>query len=264
MAQALGVPAADFTVVELGAGGGLLARDILQHIPCRYRIVERSAAMRQRQRALLEGRGVEWVEDLPERLVGCVFSNEFFDALPVRRLVGRGGGLREIFVDENFNEVEREPAEPPNLPLAEGQLVDYAPDAAAWIGRIARSLACGYHLAIDYGYLDREFYARPRGTLMCYRRHRLSEDPYAYVGEQDITAHVNFAELMRAGEAAGLVTHAFSTQMDYLVRMGVLDEIEALAPLGTAASISRIAAIKTLLLPGGMGERFKVLVQRTR
>ncbi len=90
------------------------------------------------------------------------------------------------------------------------------------------SLKAGFHLAIDYGYLDREFYARPRGTLMCYWHHQLSEDPYVRIGEQDITAHVNFSDLIEAGRAAALLKTEFSTQMDFLIRLGILDEMESL------------------------------------
>jgi SAM-dependent MidA family methyltransferase len=130
------------------------------------------------------------------------------------------------------------------------------------VRRIAASLKQGFHLAIDYGYLDREFYARPRGTLMCYWRHQLSEDPYIRIGEQDITAHVNFSDLIQAGKSSSLEVSGLSSQMDFLIGLGILDEIERLAHSGTAESIERLQSIKKLILPGNMGERFKVLIQR--
>jgi SAM-dependent MidA family methyltransferase len=262
MAQTLGVDREAFTVVELGAGRGLLAREILEHHAFPYRILERSAAMRERQRNNLQGLNVEWIDELPARLTGCIFSNEFFDALPVRRLVRRAGVLREIYVTAEFTEVEQDLQSGPDLPIAEGQLVDVSTDTVSWIRKIAASLDRGYHLAIDYGYQDREFYARPRGTLMCYWRHQVTEDPYGHIGEQDITAHVNFSDLIRAGTEAGLETESFTTQMDFLIRLGVLEELQALAPAHTAEAIQRIMAIKKLVLPDGMGQRFKVLVQR--
>jgi len=262
MAQTLGVAREAFTVVELGAGRGLLAREILDHHAFPYRILERSAAMRERQRDNLRGLNVEWIDELPARLTGCIFSNEFFDALPVRRIVRRDGVLREIYVTAEFTEVEQDLQSGPDLPIAEGQLVDVSTDAVSWIRKIAASLDRGYHLAIDYGYQDREFYARPRGTLMCYWRHQVTEDPYVHIGEQDITAHVNFSDLIRAGTEAGLETESFTTQMDFLIRLGVLEELQALAPARTAEAIQRIMAIKKLVLPDGMGQRFKVLGQR--
>jgi len=262
MASALGVSPEAFTIVELGAGRGLLARQILENHHFPYRILERSAAMRERQRGSLQGCDVEWLEALPAGITGCVFSNEFFDALPVRRVICRNGALREIHVTSEFSEVEGDLQEPLDITLSEGQLADINTDARRWIKAIGASLDRGYHLAIDYGYQDREFYARPRGTLMCYWRHQAVEDPYLRIGEQDITAHVNFSDLIREGAAVGLTTEEFKTQMDFLVQLGVLKELEALMPADTAEAIQRVMAVKKLVLPGGMGERFKVLVQR--
>jgi len=262
MAAALGIAPESFTILELGAGRGLLAREILQHQRFRYSILERSASMRERQREHLKGFDVDWLDDLPPGLTGCIFSNEFFDALPVRRIVRRNGVLREIFVTSDFSEAEGDLQEPLDLPLVEGQLADISTDARRWMTRIAASLDRGYHLAIDYGYEDREFYARSRGTLMCYWQHQVVEDPYIRIGEQDITAHVNFSDLMREGTAAGLATEEFCTQMDFLIQLGVLKELESIVPARTIEDIQRLAAVKKLILPGGMGERFKVLVQR--
>jgi SAM-dependent MidA family methyltransferase len=262
MAGALGVAPENFTILELGAGRGLLAREILKHQRFRYLILERSAAMRQRQCEHLKGLDIEWIDDLPGRLTGCVFSNEFFDALPVRKIVRRNGALREIFVTADFSQLEGDLQEPLDLPLSEGQLADISTDAWRWMARIAASLDRGYHLAIDYGYEDREFYARPCGTLMCYWQHQALENPYIRIGEQDITAHVNFSDLIRGGTAAGLAKEEFCTQMEFLIQLGVLKELESIVPARTIDDIQRLAALKKLILPGGMGERFKVLVQR--
>jgi SAM-dependent MidA family methyltransferase len=256
-----------FTMVELGAGKGLLARDILQHCQLPYMILERSPAMRERQEHLLRGYDVTWIDNLPPALTGCIFSNEFFDALPVHRVIQRDGLLREIFVDEEFREIEHDLGptvgalyERP-VPLQEGQCTEINLEARNWILRIAASLDRGYHLAIDYGYLADEFYAQPRGTLMCYWQHHAVEDPYARIGEQDITAHVNFSDLMDSGNENSLETTRFNTQMDYLIGLGILEEIEGLATAGDAASMQRLVKIKKLILPDSMGQRFKVLVQ---
>ena len=262
MAETIGVAPHEFSIVELGAGRGLLAREILRHCSFPYLILERSAAMWARQRENLQGTNVTWVEELPSGVVGCVFSNEFFDALPVHRIVRRDGILREIYVTAGLTEIEGALQAPMDLPIAEGQLADISTESAEWIRKIGNSLDRGYHLAIDYGYEDREFYARPHGTLMCYWQHQLVEDPYVRVGEQDITAHVNFSELMRAGHEVGLQTETFTTQMDFLIRLGVLKELEDLAPAWDAETLQRIMSIKKLVLPDGMGERFKVLIQR--
>jgi SAM-dependent MidA family methyltransferase len=260
------VPFSTFTVVELGAGKGVLAHEILKHHRFHYMILERSPAMRRRQQELLKHHDVTWIDELPRRITGCIFSNEFFDALPVHRMVRRGGLLKEIYVNENFQEIEGEmqPAvaalygRGDTLPLAEDQTVEINLEAREWIRRIAESLGRGYHLAIDYGYLRDEFHAQPHGTLMCYWRHQALENPYVHIGEQDITAHVNFSDLM---EEPSLKTMLFTTQKDFLIRLGILDEMEKLAHAGDAASMQRLLRMKKLILPGSMGERFKVLVQ---
>jgi len=250
-----------FTVVELGAGKGLLARDILQHRRFPYMILERSPAMRERQQELLREYDVTWIDDLPAGITGCIFSNEFFDVLPVHRVVRRGGALKEVYVTEDFQEIEGDLQSPIDAPLAEGQVAEINLEARQWIRRIAASLDRGYHLAIDYGYLRDEFYAQPHGTLMCYWQHQAVEDPYIRIGEQDMTTHVNFSDLM---DEPSLETVLFMKQKDYLIRLGILDEMERLATLGDAASMQRLLKIKKLILPGNMGERFKVLVQNKR
>jgi SAM-dependent MidA family methyltransferase len=248
-----------FTLVELGAGKGLLARDILQDAKFEYLILERSPAMRERQQKLLRGFNVEWIDELPRGLTGCIFSNEFFDALPVHRVVRRGGVLKEIYVTEDFEEIERPLQEPMDIPVSEGHFTEVHLEARQWIHEIAAAISRGYHVAVDYGYLRDEYYAQSHGTVMCYWRHQAVENPYARIGEQDITAHVNFSDLM---DVPSLETVLFTTQMDYLIRLGILDEMETLATAGDAVSMQRLLRLKKLILPGSMGERFKVLVQK--
>jgi SAM-dependent MidA family methyltransferase len=249
-----------FTIVELGAGKGLLARDVLETANFEYMILERSPSMRARQQELLAGYNVRWIDELPQGITGCIFSNEFFDALPVHRVIRRNGVLKEIYVTEDFKEIEGPLQENIDVPLAEGYVGEVNLEAREWIRRIADSLDRGYHLAIDYGYLKNEYFARPNGTLMCYWHHQAVEDPYVRIGEQDLTAHVNFSDLM---DEPSLETLLFTTQMDYLIHLGILDEIEKLATTGDAQSMQRLLKMKKLLLPGSMGERFKVLIQRT-
>lgn len=262
LAESIEVETDRFTIVELGAGEGRLARDILTHARFQYAIIERSAAMRKRQQETLRDSAVNWIENLPRDLTGCIFSNEFFDALPVHRVVKRHGVLREIYVNADFEEVEGDLQVALDAPVAEGCFAEINLGARYWMRRIGDSLRRGYHLAIDYGYLEREFYARPGGTLMCYWKHQAVDNPYVRIGEQDITTHVNFSDLIEAGRDAGLETTEFSTQMDFLIRLGILDELKLLTEANSPQAIQRVLAIKKLILPGSMGERFKVLLQR--
>ena len=250
-----------FSILELGAGKGLLARHILESCKFPYFIVERSPSMQARQQDLLQGYDVHWLDKLPQGFKGCIFSNEFFDALPVHRVLRRDGVLKEIYVGANFEEIEGDLQEPLDAPVREGFTAEINLEARRWIRQIAASLERGYHLAIDYGYLAGEFYAQPRGTLMCYWQHQAVEDPYLRIGEQDITAHVNFSDLMDTGIENSFETARFMTQMDYLIGLGILEEIERLGTTGDAESMQRLVKIKKLILPGSMGQRFKVLVQ---
>jgi SAM-dependent MidA family methyltransferase len=251
-----------FTVVELGAGTGFLARHVLESRAFPYVIVERSGAMRERQRRELGDFGVEWSEAVPDGIRGCVFSNEFFDALPVRRFARRDGAVREIFVGEGLAEIEGEPDPPVELPLlGEGCVADVAPGAVDWVRRIGNAMIRGYHLAIDYGYVREDFFSHPRGTLMCYRRHVADEDPYQDPGEKDITAHVNFSDLIDAGREVGLDLRGYRAQKDFLVDLGLLEIMRPLAGSRAASSVKRLQALKNLILPPMMGERFRVLLQ---
>jgi SAM-dependent MidA family methyltransferase len=249
-----------FTIVELGAGKGLLARDVLDYRRFPYMILERSPAMRVRQQELLRDHNVTWIDELPGGITGCIFSNEFFDALPVHRIVRREGRLKEIYVTADFEEIENDLPEGvfDGPALQEGQVTEINVEARRWIRTIAESLTRGYHLAIDYGYLRDQYYAQPNGTLMCYWRHQALDNPYVRIGEQDITAHVNFSDLM---DEPLLKTVLYTTQKDYLIQLGILDEMEKLALAGDVVSMQRLLRMKKLILPDSMGERFKVLVQ---
>src|SRR5947207_7817944 len=113
-------------------------------------ILERSPAMRERQQELLREYDVTWVDELPQGITGCIFSNEFFDVLPVHRVVRRGGALKEIYVTEDFQEIEGDLQEALEAPLSEGQAAEINLEARQWMRRIAASLDRGYHIAIDY------------------------------------------------------------------------------------------------------------------
>ena len=207
---------------------------------------------------------------------GCFLSNELVDAFPVHRVVFQGGRLREIYVGERdggFLDVPGDLSTPEigeyfrndGIELREGQEAEVNLRARQWIGNVGRRLRKGFVLTIDYGCLAGELYApwRSSGTLMCYYRHRASGDPYERVGEQDITAHVNFSQLIRGGEEAGLAFTGLVPQYRFLIGLGLLGEMEEAAKgMSEIEGLKMRLSLKHLIEPGvGMGEIFKVLVQ---
>ena len=281
---------ADFQIVELGAGGGKLALELLnfagERLPefyerISYSTVERSTVRRNTQKEILAGhtdRGrVEFSEQIPSQIkTGCVISNEFFDALPAHRVVMERGKLREIFVawdDGDFREVRREPSSSEiadyflnrGIELREGQQAEVNLAAPQWIAQIGKKLRNGFVVTIDYGHDARELYneRHMRGTLLAYRQHRASEDYYEAPGEQDLTAHVNFTDLERSGTAVGLHTLGRVSQAQFLLALGRANEFADLydADSGETDQIRARLKLKTLVHPEGMGETFSVLIQ---
>ncbi len=248
--EELGHPA-DFAVVELGAGRGEMA----------------SALAEFRYFPLEAGRG-KW----PPPFTGVVFSNEFFDALPVHVAVKRGRRFKQMLVslaEERFTWIEGPPVEGGAAAylaryasgVEEGAWVEVNLDALRWMDQIAAHLQRGYVLTIDYGYTARELFSFPKGTLMGYRRHTALENVLAEPGEADITAHVCFTALQESGEAAGLGLVKLQNLSRTLAEAGEPDNFaRALASQSPAEELRRRQQLKTLLF--GLGERFRTLIQR--
>ena len=288
MWQLLGRPAR-FDLVEFGAGDGTLAAHILAWIEAncaelarsvQVLLIEWSPGLRERGAERLRQKTalpVRWSDKLNlESMTGCVYSNEFVDALAVHRVVQRDAGVREIYVSARGDELaleEREPSSPAfvdylaryGVPLARGQQAEINLAALAWLEEVARALGRGFVLTIDYGYLARELYSpdRPAGTLLGYRKHRVGEEVLAFPGGQDLTAHVNFTALIEHGRALSLTPLGFTTQAKFLLALGKGNEFADLYAPG-ANETERYQArlrLKQLIYPEGMGETFKVLVQ---
>ena len=279
---------ADFTIVEVGAGKGTLCYDILNFIRkeapeffsgLQYVIVEGSRFLREKQISWLSSlfpERLRWEEEIPPGLSGVVLSNELFDAFPVHRLRVAPGSIQEIYVDwKDDRFVERLhspssselPAYLDRLGLSFDRPVELEINLRAleWIRRVAHSLRRGYVLTIDYGYPAEVLYSarRPRGTLLCYHRHTANEAPYLNVGEQDITAHVDFTSLAKAGEEEGLQLIGFTDQTHFLMGLGIAQRME-----GPASEMDRspearqeFLAMKQLMAPEKMGKIFKILIQ---
>jgi SAM-dependent MidA family methyltransferase len=285
MWQAMGRPTS-FDLVEAGAGTGALCRDVLRwarrtdpdfRAAIQYTIVEVSEVLVERQRVVLgeEDRDARWTADLPAGVRGCILSNELLDSFPVHRLTVRDGRLRELFVDWDgalFVETEGPPSTPAlaayferlGLMPGEGCAAEVNLEAEAWLRQAAVALHEGFILTFDYGYEAAELYApwRRHGTLLCFYRHNPSGDPYARLGRQDITSHVDFTTLRRAGEESGLRTLGLVSQSEFLTNLGVM---EALAPPGEGETdleeyYARRRAVSELIDPAALG-RIRVLVQ---
>jgi SAM-dependent MidA family methyltransferase len=287
MWDALGSPAV-FDIVEAGAGTGALARDILSwsrraappfHDAVRYTIVETSTPLRDRQREALESGGFTgkagWREVLPPGVEGCIFSNELLDAMPIHRVAMQSGELREMYVTWDGGAFHDQPG-PPSTPEihayferlgllpGDGCAAEVNLAAPAWVHAAAASLRRGFLLTLDYGYEAAELYApwRARGTLLCFHRHNASDDPYLRIGRQDMTAHVDFTTIRRAGEDAGLQTLGLVPQSRFLMDLGLPDALPAIGEGETNLEeyYTRRRAVVELVDPAGLG-RIKVLVQ---
>jgi len=279
-------------LVEAGAGNGRLSNDIVRSIRTRDRelygrlrlhLVEASAGAREAQRDVLGDVGETLASsspELPASFTGVLIANELLDALPTHQVVMRDDGLREVYVDVDRDRLgtgdwrlvttEGAPSTPAlaeylarlSVVLEPGWRAEINLRAVDWIREAVRRLQRGFLILIDYGHPAHELYSvtHATGTLTTFTRHTMAgpERPGAEPawlerpGEQDITAHVDFTGIQRAAEDEGAVT------------LGLLDQTYFLLGLGAAgmegADLKTRLALKTLLMPGGLGSTLKVLI----
>jgi SAM-dependent MidA family methyltransferase len=289
MWRVLGSPG-QIELVELGAGRGLFAQDVLdwseKKFPdffraLRYVLIESSAALRRRMEVTLaryfEGGKTEFrdvhsqdsnkasVRDTPV----IIFANEFFDALPVE-ILSPDGALRVDTHDERFVEAWAQPA-PEELEFLdrysihpeEGERVEVPLAAQRFMGRVAGGVQRGFVIAIDYGYTrEQQLAGRHRGTLKAIRQHSIGADPYEAPGEQDITADVNFTALAATAEGNGMQTQKLLTQSQFLMGIGEANQFaDAFEECRLPQERAKVALqLKHLITPAGMGESFQVLI----
>ena len=281
----------EFQLVEAAAGTGRLAGQVLDfaqgklpefYQALHYVAVERSPARCDQMTTRLAshiGRGrCHATIEIPARIAtGCVFSNEFVDALPVHRVVQQDGSLLEIFVacnDDCFSELRMalstcaitEYFAAQNISLIDGQQAEAALEACDWITEIGRRLERGFVLTIDYGHEAMDLFDAHHmaGTVLAYANHRASEEFYGAPGQQDLTAHVNFTALRLWGQRSGLDSVGTVSQTAFLLALGQGNEFADLYDEGMDET-GRVRArlqLKTLIFPEGMGERFQVLIQK--
>jgi SAM-dependent MidA family methyltransferase len=292
LAEALATTLRQFdspVLMELGAGSGALAVDLLgalarrEALPARYLILERSADLRQRQRKriaaalpALAGR-VEWLDQPPSQpFDGAIVGNEVVDALACARFVVNDHGVAEIAVDwRDGRFVETRIAARPAVhaafeqlaadlpaPLLPGYTSELIPELAAWLAAVSAPLRRGLVLLADYGYGRPEFYRADRhaGTLICHYRQHAHADPYWHPGLNDLSASVDFTALAEAGAACGLDLMAYDNQSGFLIGAGIEGIYAHLDTLDDRTRLRITSQIKQLMLPGEMGERFKVML----
>ncbi|HSZ08466.1 MAG TPA: SAM-dependent methyltransferase [Steroidobacteraceae bacterium] len=275
------------SILELGAGSGRLAVDVLARLeelgqlPEHYWILEVSADLRERQRTLLHERlpqvssRVAWLDRPPEvPFDGIVFANEVLDALPVKRFRWLADGVEELGVGLDDGCIAWA-ARPANVRMTqacqqlyaasggwdEGYVSEYCPRLPAWTRAVTQSLRQGAALWFDYGLPRAQYYLPERhdGTLVCHYRHRAGSDPFVNIGLQDITAWVDFTHLAEASREAEFELAGFTTQAHFLAGLGIDREMR-LAAGEDQNSFARLAnQARQLMLPGEMGERFKAM-----
>jgi SAM-dependent MidA family methyltransferase len=286
MWEIMGSPAR-WDIVEVGAGNGTLCRDVLgwarQRAPelfeaIAYAIVEPIPSLETRQRKVLETESLEatvcWSREIPDAIEGFVVSNELFDSMPVHSVRVQDGELREAFIGwdgKHFREELQEPSTAEieryfdrlGLMPGEGCSAEVNLGAVDWTTRVGGALRSGFSFTFDYGYEADELFApwRKEGTLLCFYKHNPSNDPYARIGRQDMTSHVDFTSLRHAGEVAGLKTVGLVSQSEFLTNLGIGEAMPAQGDeLSLEERLARRRAVSELVDPAGLG-RIKVLLQ---
>jgi SAM-dependent MidA family methyltransferase len=269
------IAAPDFTIVEYGAGTGALSRDILTHFKknnpalynkLHYCIIEKSEAMRQGEKKML-GEKVTWHDNIKEigPFTGCVISNELVDNFSVHQVVMQDE-LMEVFVGYENGFIELLKPGPSALidylaelgvNLPKGFRTEINLEAICWIEDIAAALDKGFLLTIDYGFSSAQLYSQCRssGTLVCYHKHKVNDCPYSNIGNQDITAHVNFSALSHWGIKNGLRLNGFTNQACFMFGLGLTSQLAA-----TSMETGTVNFLREFMLD--MGTKLKVLVQQ--
>jgi SAM-dependent MidA family methyltransferase len=286
------------SVLEIGAGSGRLAADLLtrletlNQLPDHYWILEVSADLRQRQRERLEKclphllHRVQWLDRPPqEGFDGVIVANEVLDALPVARFRWHPNEVEELGVENRRGaRAERAGASTQGFawagrpagaamqrtcrelseaggPWGEGYVSEYCPRLGAWTHAVTQALRSGAVFWFDYGLPRAQYYLpeRHEGTLVCHFRHRISDDPFANLGLQDISAWVDFTRVAEASGESGFELAGFTTQAHFLAGLQIDQEMR-LAAGDDENRFARLAnQARQLMMPGEMGERFKAM-----
>lgn len=278
--ELLGSPS-PFEVIEAGAGRGWLSMGMLDHVrqacpdlheALRFSLVEVGGTPEGALGGKLRWAGS--LDELEPSSSAFVISNELIDSFPVHRVVFTGGGLKELYVGfdgSSFFETEGPLSDPAlegyferaGVAPFEGMRTEVNLEAGRWVRKVSGLFERGFVVTIDYGSAARELYSPERngGSLHCHFRHTLNDNPFANVGEQDMTTHVDFTTLALDFAATGMEITGFTTQKNFLLGLGILEALRTPSSLGVegALDVNHNRAIGALIAPGGMGDTFKVL-----
>ena len=269
-------------ILELGAGSGKLALDILTELerlnalPESYSILEVSADLRARQQTLINSElphlanRVHWLDTLPDNISGAVIGNEVLDALPVHLLHWTKDKIQEVGVSNKDHRFiwQDKPLETPallevvkNIHVPNDYLSEVSLTARGLVASLCERMDKGALLFVDYGFGAGEYYhpQRSRGTLMCHYRHHSHDDPFYLPGLQDITAHVDFSAVAEAAIDIGSHFLGYTSQANFLFNNGMTDFLGEVSPKDVKAYAPLSAQLQKLTSPAEMGELFKVI-----
>jgi SAM-dependent MidA family methyltransferase len=266
-------------ILEFGAGSGILAAQILfelgkqNSLPEKYSIIELSAQLKKIQQETLKRTlpeiydRVEWLTELPTNFKGVVIANEVLDAFPVKRVTLSNNHFYELGVDfkdncfqwKRFEYPYLESVVPDGDDLPEGYTTEINLQSDGWIKSLYNLMSEGVVLLIDYGMNQSEYFhpQRSDGTVKCFHKHKSNNNPFIHIGDQDITASVNFTDIAKSSIDAGFKVDGYSTQSMFLISLGI--ENFLVEEKDEKNQIKLAQEIKQLVMPGAMGEVFKVM-----
>jgi SAM-dependent MidA family methyltransferase len=267
-----------FHIIEYGAGNAALCNDILDYLQCNerlyhsltYCIIEKSPEMRLKAKSNLSRHQakVRWIDAIKNigPVNGCIISNELLDNFAVHQVVMQEE-LMEVFV--NYDGAFTEQLKPARqclkeyllrfgIDLPRGYRTEINLQAEKWLDEIAGVLSSGFIITMDYGYSAAELYQKKQGTLLCYHKHSINDNPYENVGEQDITCHVNFSALLQYGSSRGLNCCGITNQSNFLRSLGITEHLRQREEKNK--HINATAPVLTLL--SQFGQKIKVLIQQ--
>lgn len=278
----------DFCIIDMGAGRGSLIRGLLESIKRKFPDLYSATTAYAVDKSFTERKASGRTEDFEGRLKwkntleginkldnAVVLCNELFDALPFHRVVNEGGELKEIYTallgdqlvdhvrDLSTNEL-REYFVNEKIELRPGQKAEVFLQTSFVLTTIASMMKRGFLITIDYGHPSADLFGSfPNGTMLCHYKHTLNDNPYMNLGAQDITAHINFSQLKREGEEVELFTEGFTKQSNFLIGLGIEEDFRELQSLSAENidDINHNRGLKDLIMPGGMGDTFKVMIQ---